>query len=112
MDELIREIRRFNAERDWGVFHTPKNLSMGLSIEAAELMEHFLWLTGEESASVPAEQKSGIADELADILIYLINLSEVLGVDLLSAAREKLKKNGLKYPVDKSRGNAKKYTEL
>jgi dCTP diphosphatase len=112
VDELVREIRRFNSEREWERFHTPKNLAMGMSIEAAELMEHFLWLTGEESMSIPPEKREQVRDELADVFIYLINMADKLDIDLESAALEKLKKNEIKYPVHKAKGNAKKYHEL
>ncbi len=99
-------VRQFVAERDWEQFHSPKNLSMGLAAEAAELMEHFLWVEGEASRQVVGDpvKLGGVADEMADIAVYLLNLSNTLGVDLSEAIRNKLAKNALKYPVDKYRG--------
>lgn len=112
MDELKKRIRAFNKERDWEQFHTPKNLVMGISIESAELMEHFLWKNDAESAAVSGENMEQIRDECGDVLIYLVNLADRLGFDLIEAAKHKLRKNGEKYPVDKSKGVAKKYTDL
>lgn len=99
-------VRQFVAERAWEQFHSPKNLSMGLAAEAAELMEHFLWVEGEASRQVVQDPvKLGeVADEMADIAVYLLNLSNTLGVDLSQAIRDKLVKNALKYPADKYRG--------
>ena len=112
MDELKKRIREFNRERDWEQFHTPKNLVMGISIESAELMEHFLWKNEAESAAVSRDSIAEIKDECGDVLIYLVNLADRLGFDLIEAAKDKLRKNGKKYPVDKSKGVAKKYTDL
>jgi len=106
-------LREFTGARDWRQFHTPKNLAMALIVETAELVEHFQWLTGEESlARADGPKRAAIRDELADVLIYLVELADALDVDLLDAARAKIEKNALKYPVDKARGNAKKYDEL
>jgi NTP pyrophosphatase (non-canonical NTP hydrolase) len=110
--ELDRSVRRFADERDWGQFHSPKNLSMALSVECAELMEHFQWLTENQSRRLTRKQMREVGKELADIQIYLIRLSQVLGVDLLEVSRSKLLENAKKYPVDKARGSARKYTEL
>ncbi len=109
---LLRDkLRAFAAERDWEQFHTPKNLSMAMMVEAAELLEHFQWLTPAESTSLGAEKKLEVGEELADVLLYLIRLSDTLGIDLLAAALRKLDKNALRYPADKVRGSNKKYSE-
>mgnify|MGYP003402241022 FL=1 len=105
-------LRAFTREREWDRYHTPKNLAMALIVEAAELAEHFQWLTAEESQSPQDGKREQIRDELADVLIYLVELADTLDVDLAAAARDKIVKNALKYPVDKARGNAKKYDEL
>lgn len=110
--QLAAKVEKFAADRDWGQFHSPKNLSMALSVECAELLEHFQWLTEEQSRAVPQETMDEVKTELADVLIYTIRLSQVLGVDLLAAADAKLAANAAKYPVEKSRGNARKYTRL
>lgn len=111
--ELRDRLRTFAREREWDRYHTPKNLAMALIVEAAELAEHFQWLTAEESQSLQhGGKREEIRDELADVLIYLVELADTLGVDLAAAARDKIEKNALKYPLDKARGNAKKYDEL
>jgi len=99
-------LRAFVAERDWEQFHSPKNLVMGLSVEAAELMEHFLWIDNEASRQVVHDRaKLGeVADEVADVACYLLALCNVLGIDLSDAIRAKLAKNAIKYPVEKVRG--------
>ena len=110
--ESIRErLRRFAGERDWDQFHSPKNLSMALIAEAAELVEHFQWLTEEQSAQLPPERLREVETELADIFIYLIRMADKLDVDLLAAAERKMHINEAKYPADKVRGSAKKYNE-
>jgi NTP pyrophosphatase (non-canonical NTP hydrolase) len=107
---LLRDrLRAFAEERDWDQFHSPKNLSMALMVEVAELMEHFQWLTEAQTGNLPAEVRPAVAEELADILLYLVRLSDKLGVDLRDAALRKLEKNAEKYPADKVRGSAKKY---
>lgn len=107
--KLLRdELRAFAAERDWEQFHSPKNLSMALMVEAAELMEHFQWLTETESDHLTDETRQAVRDELADILLYLVRLSDRLDVDLREAALHKLEKNALKYPAELVRGSAKK----
>ena len=110
--QLAAKVEKFAADRDWGQFHSPKNLSMALSVECAELLEHFQWLTEDQSRTIPQTTLAEVKTELADVLIYAIRLSQVLGVDLLAAADAKLAANAVKYPVEKSRGNAKKYTRL
>jgi dCTP diphosphatase len=111
--ELRETLRAFTREREWDRYHTPKNLAMALIVEAAELAEHFQWLTAEESQSLRhGAKREEIGDELADVLIYLVELADTLDIDLAAAARAKIAKNALKYPVEKARGNAKKYDEL
>lgn len=105
-------LRQFAAARDWQQFHTPKNLAMALSVEAGELLEHFQWLTAEQSARLDARRKRIVADEIADVLLYLTRLADVLEIDPLAAARRKIRENARKYPVDRARGNARKYSEL
>ncbi len=106
VQELREAMARFVRERDWEQFHSPKNLVMGLSVEAAELMEHFLWVENEASRQVAADSaKMGeIADEMADVACYLLALSNTLGIDLSDAIQRKLVKNAQKYPVEKCRG--------
>ena len=91
-------LRDFCAARDWHRYHTPKNLVMALSVEAAELVEHFQWATPEESQALPPEKRAEVADEIADVLIYLTELADVLGIDPIAAARDKIAKNAVKYP--------------
>jgi NTP pyrophosphatase (non-canonical NTP hydrolase) len=110
--ELRNALRTFAAERDWDQYHSPKNLAAALVVEASELLEHFQWLTENASKSLTAEQLVKVREETADVLIYLIRLADKLNIDLLDATREKIKKNAVKYPVKKSRGNSRKYTEL
>ena len=92
-------LRAFCAARDWHRYHTPKNLVMALSVEAAELVEHFQWATPEESLSLAPEKRAEVADEIADVLIYLTELADVLGIDPIAAARDKIVKNAVKYPA-------------
>jgi len=109
--DLKKRLRVFAADRDWDQFHSPKNLSMALIAEAAELIEHFQWLTEEESQALSAEKQAEVEGELADILVYLVRIADKLNVDLLSAVDRKMVLNEQKYPIDKVRGSAKKYTE-
>ena len=111
VDELKKRLRLFAAERDWDQFHSPKNLSMALIAEAAELVEHFQWLTEEESANLDSKKMKEVSAELADIQIYLIRLADKLGVDLIEAANRKIDSNDKKYPAGKVKGSAKKYSE-
>ncbi len=92
-------LRAFCAARDWHRYHTPKNLVMALSVEAAELVEHFQWSTPEESLALAPEKRAEVADEIADVLIYLTELADVLGIDPIAAARAKIVKNAAKYPA-------------
>jgi NTP pyrophosphatase (non-canonical NTP hydrolase) len=109
--ELKLRIREFVAERDWDRFHSPKNLAMALSVEASELVELFQWLTEAESASLDAERKRHAAEELADVLWFLVRIADRLDVDLLEAAELKLAQNTKKYPADRVRGQSRKYDE-
>ena len=111
LDQLAGELESFAKERDWNQFHTPKNLAMALTAEAGELLEIFQWLTPEQSRSLDRKKQEELADELGDILIYLVRLSSVSGIDLLGAARAKLEKNKQKYPAPKVKGDPRKYTE-
>jgi len=111
LDQLKTRLRQFAEERDWDQFHSPKNLSMALIAEAAELVEHFQWLTEAQSASLSPDKLKKVEEELADILIYLVRAADKLGVNLIDAARNKIEVNEQKYPADKAKGSAKKYTE-
>jgi NTP pyrophosphatase (non-canonical NTP hydrolase) len=112
LESLREQLRDFAAARDWDPFHSPKNLAMALSVEAAELLETFQWLTEEQSRRLGPEALAAASDEVADVLLYLIRLSDQLGIDPIAAAKRKLLANATKYPADKARGNSKKYTEL
>ena len=109
---LQTQIRAFRDERDWMQFHSPKNMAMAISIEASELMEHFLWIDSEGSGQRAQERLPAVAEEMADIGIYLLELADNLGIDLIAEMAKKLELNRGKYPVAKARGNAKKYNEL
>ncbi len=111
LDALRERLKHFARERDWEQFHSPKNLSMALIVEAAELCEHFQWLTEQESMNLNAEKLAKVSEELADILIYLIRLADRLGIDLIKETYRKIEINELKYPVQKVKGRANKYTE-
>ena len=102
LDDLRERQRRFAAERDWEQFHVPKNLAMSVAIEAAEIMEHFQWLTAEQSTALDAGARQEVAYEIADVLLYLVRLADVLDIDIAAAAREKIELNALKYPPARS----------
>ena len=112
LDTLRQRIRAFAHTRAWDRYHTPKNLVMALSVEAAELLEPFQWLTPEQSQQLSAGQHEAVRQEIADVLIYLTRLADVLDIDLLQAAADKLEINARKYPVDKAYGNALKSSAL
>jgi NTP pyrophosphatase (non-canonical NTP hydrolase) len=112
MQELVKMLRQFAEERDWEQFHSPKNLAMALSVEVAEIVEIFQWLTQDESRNLSPEKLEKVKEEISDVMIFLTNLADKLGIDLLAAAKEKIEVNERKYPVDKAKGSAKKYTEL
>lgn len=111
IEELIDKLRDFAEERDWGQFHSPKNLAMALTVEAAELLEQFQWLTEEQSSKLDQEQIARVEEEVADVFLYLLRLSDVLGLDLIGSARKKLATNAKKYPVEMVKGSSKKYNE-
>lgn len=111
LDDLTAALRSFARERDWEKFHSPKNLSMALAIEAAELMEPLQWLSGDESADAGTLDVEHIRHEMGDVLIYLVRLADQLDIDLIAAAVEKLRLNEAKYPASQVRGSARKYTE-
>ncbi len=111
LDALSRRLVEFARARDWEQFHSPKNLAMALIAECAELVEHFQWLTPEESANLPPEKREAVALELADILIYLLRIGERLDVDLLEAAWRKVAINEARYPAERVRGDARRASE-
>ncbi|MDR3481601.1 MAG: nucleotide pyrophosphohydrolase [Burkholderiaceae bacterium] len=104
-------IRVFVNERDWDRFHTPKNLSSALCVEAAELLENFQWLNEGSRSELSDARLTQVRHEMADVLVYLIRLADKLDVDLPQAVAEKMALNRIKYPADKVRGDARKYTE-
>lgn len=112
--ELRERVMAFARERDWEQFHSPKNLSMALAAEAGELMEHFLWTESKASQAVAhdAKKRPKIEEEIADVVIYALEFANIAGIDLAAAIERKLAANALKYPVEKARGRADKYTEL
>ena len=112
--QLKEHVLAFVRERDWEQFHSPKNLSMALSAEAAELMEHFLWATPEASRAVAADpvKRTKIAEELADVVIYALEFANATGLDVAASIEAKVAANAKKYPVEKARGRSAKYTEL
>lgn len=111
LEALQVRLREFARERDWDQFHSPKNLAMALIAEAAELVEHFQWLTEAQSAQLSDEKLREVEQELADVFLYLLRLADRLKVDLLAAAAHKIDLNARKYPADKVRGSSKKYNE-
>jgi len=111
IETFKQRLREFAATRNWDQFHSPKNLSMALIAEAAELVEHFQWLSEKESGELPPEKLAEVQTELADIMIYLIRLADKLDINLLRAVDEKIEINKKKYPVEKVHGSSKKYTE-
>ena len=108
MEDLILEIRKFAFDRDWDKFHAPKNLAMALSVEVAELVEIFQWLTEEESYELDAETRGHLQEEVGDILIYLTGLAAKFDINPIEAAHEKLRRNVKKYPVEKFKGDRPK----
>jgi NTP pyrophosphatase (non-canonical NTP hydrolase) len=111
LESLSADLEAFADERDWQQFHNPKNLSMALAVEVAEIMEILQWMTGDESANLNARKKSELSEELGDSLIYLIRLADMAEIDLIEAAEAKLAQNRDKYPADLVRGSSKKYSE-
>lgn len=110
--DLRDQLRAFAAARDWNQFHSPRNLATALAVEAAELLEPFQWLSDAQSRDLPPETRAAVQDELADVLLYLVRLADMLDVDLAAAAHSKIVRNGEKYPVDKARGSSRKYDAL
>lgn len=113
--DLRKLVDDFCTERDWFQFHDPKNVAEALSIEASELLEHFLWKSKEEIAAQLARDeryREAIADELADVFGYVLQMAQALELDLTSALKRKYEKNAMKYPVEKAKGRAVKYTDL
>jgi dCTP diphosphatase len=109
--DLRGRIAAFIDERDWEQFHSPKNLAMALSVEVAEIVEHFQWLTEEQSRNLPPEKLAEVREEIGDVLIYLTELADKIGVDPVEAAKAKLEINRQRYPTELTKGKASKYTE-
>jgi NTP pyrophosphatase (non-canonical NTP hydrolase) len=111
LDQLRAIVRQFVEERDWDQFHTPKNLASALTVEAAELLEHFQWLQHGRADELGADKLAEVRHEMADVLVYLVRLADKLDVDLLAAVQDKMVLNRAKYPADQVRGDARKYYE-
>ena len=111
LDALRRDLAAFAAARDWDQFHAPKNLAMALIAECAELVEHFQWLSAEQSAALTPQKRAAVRLELADVLIYLVRIADKLNIDLLQAARDKMVINEKRYPADQVRGDARRASE-
>ena len=112
LEQLKIRLREFVAVRDWEQFHSPKNLCMALTVEAAELQEQFQWLTEEQSRSLTGEKRMAVEREIADVQIYLVRLADMLDMDIGRAVDAKMELNAKKYPVERARGNAQKYTDF
>lgn len=112
LQQLAVRLQDFAQQRDWSQFHSPKNLASALIVEAGELLEHFQWLTEEQSRNLPADKKQAIAHEMADVLLYLVQIATALDVNLIEAANAKVAINEQKYPANQARGNSRKYDEL
>jgi len=111
LKDLRSRLQAFVDERDWQQFHSPKNLAMAMIVEAAELVEHFQWMTEQESRELTPEKKELVSQEIADTFVYLLRIAEVLEIDIIDAANRKLELNAKKYPAEKARGSNAKYTE-
>lgn len=111
LHELRMRVNNFVEERDWAQFHSPKNLAMAMIVEAGEVVEHFQWMTEQESRNLSAETKEQVGQELSDTFVYLLRIAEVCGVDLIEAANKKIDLNAKKYPVEKCKGSNAKYTD-
>jgi NTP pyrophosphatase (non-canonical NTP hydrolase) len=113
-DQLLDRVIRFRDDRDWKQFHHPKDLAISIALEAAELLEHFQWKGKDEVARdlEDPDRKEALGDEMADVLILLLSASDAVGIDLFDATVRKIEKNAEKYPVEKARGNARKYDRL
>jgi NTP pyrophosphatase (non-canonical NTP hydrolase) len=112
LQTLAMQLDQFAKDRDWQQFHSPKNLASALAVEAAELLEHFQWLTEEQSRALSPEKRKAVGTEVADVLLYLVQLATALGLDPIAEARAKLEHNAQKYPIHLARGTSKKYDEL
>ena len=112
MDDLKNKLKQFVEERSWEQYHSPKNLAIGISVEANELLEFFIWLSDEESYHLSSDKMSGIREEVGDITIHLLNFCNMLDIDPIDCAHEKIEINRNKYPIDKAFGSAKKYNEI
>ncbi len=110
LNQLRARVNNFVEERDWAQFHSPKNLAMAMIVEAGEVVEHFQWMTEEQSRALDAETKEKVGQELSDTFVYLLRIAEVCGIDLIEAANKKIDLNAQKYPVEKCKGNNAKYT--
>ena len=109
---LQEKIAQFVSERDWGQFHNPKDLAISLNLEASEVLEHFQWKSEQEMKDYIKNHKDEVGDELADVLYWVLLMAANMNIDVVAASERKLEKNAKKYPVEKSKGNHKKYTEL
>ncbi|MBB5876672.1 nucleotide pyrophosphohydrolase [Xanthomonas sp. 3498] len=112
LHDLQAAQRAFADARDWGQFHSPRNLAAALSVEAAELLEHFQWVDDAQSKQLSAEKKQQVGSEIADVLLYLVQLCDKLDIDPIEAAQRKMLVNAAKYPVERAKGRITKYTEL
>lgn len=112
LHDLTDQINQFAKAREWHQFHSPKNLASALIVETAELLEHFQWLTEQQSQNLSPEKREAVGAEIADVLLYLIQLANALGIDPIAAAQDKLKLNAVKYPANLARGSSKKYDAL
>jgi len=110
--QITEKIKKFRDERDWMQFHDPKNMAVSIILEASELLEHFQWKTIEEVEKYVRQNQAEIKDEIADIALYLFELADNLGISLTDAMDQKLKKNEMKYPVEKAKGKHTKYNKL
>ncbi len=110
--KIIEKIKSFRDERDWMQFHDPKNMAVSIILEASELLEHFQWKTKEEVGEYIIQHRNEVQDEIADIALYLFELADNLNVNVIEAMEKKLAKNVKKYPIDKAKGNAQKYTQF
>lgn len=111
IDTLRARVNNFVEERDWAQFHSPKNLAMAMIVEAAEVVEHFQWMTEQDSRQLDAETREKVGQELADTFVYLMRIADVCGIDLIAATNAKIDLNARKYPVDKCKGSNDKYTK-
>lgn len=112
ISQLQQKLREFAEAREWGQFHSPKNLACALSVEASELLEHFQWMKDEESQALSRDKLAEVEAEIADVFCYLLMISDKLGIELIEAANKKIVFNESRYPIDKSKGRSDKYTKL